>query len=103
MSRFTTACCSRGKVKQRNWLNQRDCANQLAPESPVSSALCLNEQNACPPEDVGVASDYADLLKALAEPTDSKHEELKEWIRGSVDFAIFDVAEVNERLNRSKT
>ena len=72
-------------------------------DAPLAMALCLDGENACPPEDVGGAPGYAEFLDALADPINPQHEELKEWIGGAFDPGAFDVAEVNERLNPTTT
>lgn len=41
---------------------------------------CVDGQGACPPEDCGGAGGYADLLKALANPTDPEHESMRTWV-----------------------
>jgi hypothetical protein len=55
-----------------------------------------------PPEDVGGAPRYEEFLAALADPSNSEHEDLKAWIGGAFDPAAFDLAEVNERSNPSE-
>lgn len=72
-------------------------------DAPISAAICLDGQNACPPEDVGGAPGYADFLEAIVDPTNTEHDELKKWIGGSFDPGAFDVDEVNERLNPTAT
>lgn len=41
---------------------------------------CVDGQGACPPEDCGGVGGYADLLKALADPTDPEHESMRTWV-----------------------
>ena len=71
--------------------------------APLSLALCLAGENACPPEDVGGAPGYQEFLQALADPDYPEHDELKQWIGGSFDPAAFDVDEVNRRLNQTES
>ena len=84
-----------------NWSHKVKVEKVINLDAPISRAICLDGQNACPPEDVGGAPGYAEFLEALADPANPEHEELKEWVGGSFDPAAFDVAEVNERLNPS--
>ncbi len=51
--------------------------------------LCLDRQNACPPEDVGRAPGYADFLKAIADPTYEEHDRFFEWCGGRFDPVFF--------------
>ena len=86
-----------------NWRHKVKVEKIVKLDAPLSSAVCLDGENACPPEDVGGAPGYEEFLAALADPTNPEHEELKDWIGGSFDPKAFDVAEVNERLNPPPT
>jgi hypothetical protein len=68
--------------------------------SPVGLkfGVCVNGQNACPPEDCGGPSGYADLLEVLADPTHDEHEHMSSWVGGPFDPAEFDLASANARL-----
>jgi hypothetical protein len=82
-----------------NWRHKVKVEKIVTLDTPISRVLCLDGENACPPEDVGGAPGYEDFLAALADPNDPEHESFKKWIGGSFDPAAFDVAEVNQRLN----
>ncbi len=84
-----------------NWSHKVKVEKIIDLDAPISWAICLDGQNACPPEDVGGAPGYADFLEALADPANPEHEDLKQWVGGSFDPVAFDVADVNERLNPS--
>jgi hypothetical protein len=60
--------------------------------------VCLNGENACPPEDCGGPGGYADLLSVMADPTHEEHEFLLSWVGGPFDPAEFDLALANARL-----
>lgn len=60
--------------------------------------VCVDGQQACPPEDSGGASGYADLLRVLADPSDAEHEEFSRWVGGSFDPDEFNLALANARL-----
>ena len=66
----------------------------------LTHAVCLEGQNACPPEDCGGSGGYIHLLAALADATHPEHRELLEWVGGPFDPAHFDVAAVNVALQR---
>jgi len=52
--------------------------------------LCLAGARACPPEDCGGASGFADLLEIVGDPTHEEHAGTMEWLGGSFDPAAFD-------------
>lgn len=60
--------------------------------------VCLDGQNACPPEDCGGPNGYADLLRVLADPTHDEHEHMRSWIGGPFDPTEFDLSLANARL-----
>jgi hypothetical protein len=64
----------------------------------LKHAVCLDGQNACPPEDCGGTSGYEELLEALRDPTHEDHDELTEWVGASFDPAAFDLVAVNVAL-----
>jgi hypothetical protein len=63
-------------------------------------AVCLDGQNACPPEDVGGPRGYSEFLAAISDPKHEEHESFLEWVGGSFDPAEFSVASANAELQR---
>jgi hypothetical protein len=63
-------------------------------------AVCLDGQNACPPEDCGGTPGYAELLEVLADPEHEDHDHFCGWVGGTFDSAEFDVGLMNARLQR---
>jgi hypothetical protein len=63
-------------------------------------AVCVDGQNACPPEDVGGVPGYEEFLGVIADPTHEEHEHYVGWSGGSFDPTDFDLAEVNARLQK---
>jgi len=59
---------------------------------------CIDGARACPPEDVGGPGGYEGLLAAMANPDDSEHQELLEWVDPSFDSEAFDLAAIQARL-----
>ena len=72
----------------------------LPPEEGVAYPRCLKGKRACPPEDVGGVWGYGYFLEAIHDPDHPEHEEFLEWIGGDFDPEAFDLAEVNEALQR---
>jgi hypothetical protein len=65
--------------------------------SPVAgTAACLDGDRACPPEDCGGSSGYAELLKVLADTDHPEHAHMKQWA-GSFEER-FAVADANSRI-----
>ena len=61
-------------------------------------AVCLDGQNACPPEDCGGPGGYAGLLEVLADAGHEDHERLTMWVGGPFDPSAFDLGAVNADL-----
>ena len=62
--------------------------------------VCIDGQNACPPDDVGGAPGYAEFLEAISDPEDDEHDDYLEWVGGSFDPAGFDLGAANAALQR---
>ncbi|CDS50458.1 TnpR protein [Polaromonas sp. CG9_12] len=84
-----------------DWCHKVKVEKIIALDAPLPLAVCLEGENACPPEDVGGWPGYAEFLLALADPAHPDHEDLTEWIGGSFDPAEFNLAEVNARLKHA--
>jgi len=61
--------------------------------------LCLDGENACPPEDCGGMDGYYDLVASMADPTHEDHEKNVDWL-GKVhwDLTQFDLKATNKEL-----
>jgi len=66
-------------------------------------AECLAGERARPPEDCGGAHGYADLIRALADPSHESHVEMKEWVGPYFAPEEFDLAFVNRALGGAGT
>lgn len=51
----------------------------LRAEKGTRYPLCIEGERACPPEDVGGIYGYQELLEAMADPDNDRHEEFMEW------------------------
>lgn len=63
-------------------------------------AVCIDGQNACPPEDCGGAGGYAELLRTLADPGHQDPDRALQWVSGSFDPESFDLASTNVALQQ---
>ncbi len=61
-------------------------------------AVCLDGQNACPPEDCGGVGGYSMMLEALADPSHEEHDDYLTWVGGAFDPTAFELAEANVAL-----
>jgi len=78
-------------------LEKRFCGADDA-EYPV----CLDGQQACPPEDCGGVPGYYDLLEVLQNPDDERYEEMREWVGEGFDPRSFSVDGVNRQLRTGR-
>jgi hypothetical protein len=58
---------------------------------------CIGGKRACPPEDSGGPWGFADMLEALADPSDDRHADYREWL-GEFDAEAFSVEDADARL-----
>jgi len=63
-------------------------------------AVCLDGQNACPPEDCGGVPGYRAMLQSLDDPADEERESYLAWLGSPFDPAHFNLAEANAALQR---
>lgn len=63
---------------------------------------CTAGKNAAPPDDCGGPWGYAELLRALADPSHLDREDLLEWLDEDFDPKAFDIDELNAGLRLLK-
>lgn len=85
-----------------DWEHRIKVEKVLPPDASLRHPLCLDGANACPPEDIGGAPGYVEFLNALADPAHPEREEMLDWVGGEFDPAAFDLARINQRLQRIK-
>jgi hypothetical protein len=84
------------------WIQQLIVEERFPPEGGVKYPLCVAGQRACPPEDCGGPWAYLDFVEAVSNPGHRKHEEMLEWVGGEFDPERFDLAAVNNELQRMR-
>jgi hypothetical protein len=82
------------------WAHDVVVEARTEPVLALKFGVCLDGQNACPPEDVGGPPGYANMLEALADPDHEEHESYLRWAGGPFDPAAFDLADANAALQR---
>jgi len=84
-----------------SWKHRVTVVDILPPDTAsAKSARCLDGAGACPPEDCGGVSGYAELLKILKNPKNRQHKAMKAWLGRPFDPAGFDLEKVNACLGR---
>lgn len=83
-----------------SWEHELLLEKILPAEADVYYPRCLKGKRACPPEDCGGVWGYANLLEAMADESHPEREMYLEWLGGKLDPEAFDLAEINERLQR---
>lgn len=74
---------------------------QACPSDDITD-LCklLGGERTCPPEDVGGAPGYIELLQVLSKPDSTQAQDMLRWIGGYFDEGAFDVRAANCALQR---
>lgn len=70
-----------------------------APEPRIRCPRVLAGARACPPEDVGGPSGYADFLEAIGDPKHDEHDHMLGWVGGAFDPEAFDVRAKNREFD----
>lgn len=83
-----------------DWQHDVTVEKVLSPQPATRYPCCLGGRRACPPEDVGGPWGYQDFLAAVSDPGHDAHEQCVEWVGGGVDPGEFDVAAVDQALDR---
>jgi len=65
-------------------------------------AVCIDGQNACPPEDCGGPPGYAELLDVLADPGHEDYDRMLAWAGGQFDPTEFDLVVANAALQQMR-
>ncbi len=69
-----------------------------AVDPAIKYPRCTAGRRACPPDDCGGPSGFADLIDAIADPTHPRHGELTEWLPPGYDPAYFDPDEATDDM-----
>jgi hypothetical protein len=83
-----------------NWHHEVVIEDLTRSSHALKFAVCVDGQNACPPEDVGGVGGYREFLEAIIDAEHDEHDHLLEWAGGSFDPAAFDLGSVNAELQR---
>ena len=65
-------------------------------------AKCLDGARACPPEDCGGPSGYADMFEIILDPKHDEYESTLEWLGGGFDPEAISIENINKYLSKLK-
>ena len=81
-----------------SWVYRIKLEKRLPPLESAAVPRCTAGQGSCPPEDCGGISGYERMLKAIADKTHPRHDEMLAWFGDDFDSKRFDCARINKRL-----
>jgi len=84
-----------------SWIHEIRVGRVMVPKDPVMVPVCLEGERACPPEDCGGVWGYQEMLEALSDPADPRHDEFKEWLVDDWDSESFNLTKVNASLEEA--
>jgi Plasmid pRiA4b ORF-3-like protein len=83
-----------------DWRHDVAVESELRSRGTLKSAVCIDGENACPPEDCGGPHGYERLRRALANPQHEEHKDYLDWVGSAFDPGAFDLVAVNAELQR---
>ena len=83
-----------------SWLHEVLFEGWLRARPGSRYPVCIEGERACPPEDCGGVTGYAEFLEALADAENEDGPRLLEWAGGHFDPDAFDAAKATRRMRR---
>ena len=83
-----------------DWVHEIEVEVISQPEKPITHAICLDGNRACPPEDSGGMGGYEEMLRVLSNPRDEEYEDTRRWAGKGFNPDRFDPKRVNAKLKR---
>jgi hypothetical protein len=81
-----------------SWEHEILVEKELPCSTDTKYPVCITGKRACPPEDCGGSWGYAELLEIIADSSHPEYEERMEWVGESFNPDVFNINEVNKRL-----
>jgi hypothetical protein len=105
---YTVAVALGGGVRRFNyeydfgdsWQHEVVVEGTTWPSLALKHAVCIDGQNACPPEDVGGSWGYRNFVEALTDPLHEEHDSFLVWVGYKFDPEAFDLGAANAALQR---
>jgi hypothetical protein len=85
-----------------SWTHKITVARVVNDTLPATTALGVEGEGACPPEDCGGPPGYEELCEILKNPKHPEYKSTKEWLGREFDPAAFDVEVTNRWLGKLK-
>jgi hypothetical protein len=85
-----------------SWTHEVVVEKILSADPKKKYAVCLDGENACPPEDCGGIWGYYRLLGVVNDPEHEEYQETLEWLGDPFDPSHFDLQKINTELRRLK-
>ena len=84
-----------------NWVHSVVLEDILPMEPDTKYPRVVDGARACPPEDSGGSSGYADLVEILAKPRHKEHRQMREWAGKNFDPESFSAKAANLLLKQT--
>jgi hypothetical protein len=84
-----------------NWAHSVALEDIVPIEPDAKYPRVVDGARACPPEDSGGSSGYADLVEILAKPRHKEHRQMREWAGKNFDPESFSAKATNLLLKRT--
>jgi hypothetical protein len=81
-----------------SWEHEIEIEGVSDPAPDKRYPLCLEGENACPPDDCGGVWGYANLLETISNKEHEEYEDMLEWLGGSFDPEAFDPAAATKHM-----
>ncbi|NND51063.1 MAG: plasmid pRiA4b ORF-3 family protein [Flavobacteriaceae bacterium] len=81
-----------------SWRHEILLEKMLSKDASGRYPVCIDGENACPPEDCGGVWGYERLLEIIKDPEHEEYHDWLEWLGEDFDPAAFDIEVVNECL-----
>jgi hypothetical protein len=81
-----------------HWKHDIQLEKVFPQEKEKNHPVCLDGENACPPEDCGGIWRYQDMLQIISDKNHPEFEEITDWMGEDWDAAFFDIKETNDLL-----
>jgi hypothetical protein len=83
-----------------DWIHDIKVEKVLIPDEGVSYPLCLEGENACPPEDSGGIYGYYEKLEIIKDRNHPDYEDIIDWLGRRFDPSFFNLEAINRSLRK---
>jgi len=83
-----------------SWVHDISVESSEVTLLPLLASVCVAGGRACPPEDCGGVSRFAEFVRATSDPNHEGHAEAKGWFGGVFDADYFSLSRANAAIQR---